>query len=200
MDSDCHSQTPSMYKLGYLSGDEWVEYSVPPIFECIEAPSGTRRIAAGVPHGDAAIFERLVLCTEPPYFLLYVLHTPRGEAEPGRYQSPRLTADQFRGFISKFKNFLAADARFDIWAHSSAENATVVWDRHNMMYAYGPLEKFSSELRALGFSIAEPKIPAPHEHHYRKEMDGDAKELLAAFEWSFSPLHPVDEQFSEGNR
>jgi hypothetical protein len=183
-----------MHKMDYLSGTEWIEHSFPPQFTCAESSDGTTRIVAGVPHGDTEIFEHLVSALEPPYFLLYVLHTPRGEGGAGRYQSPKLSLEQLRMFITRFRPFLSADARFDIWAHSPAENATVVWDRHNMLYAYGPLEKFSSLLRSLGFDAGELQVPDPHAHNYRQELDSYAKELLAVFEWSRSPLHKEDEQ------
>jgi hypothetical protein len=183
-----------MHKLSHKLGNEWVEYSFPPIFS-VSVLKATSRIVAGVPHGDAEVFERLVSSLEAPYSLLYVLHTPRGEGEPGRYQSPELSSETFHAFIGQFKSYLSADARFDLWAHSRSENATVVWDRHNLLYAYGPLDKFSSELRTLGFSNGVPQVPDPHQHHYREALDSSATDLLAAFQWSRSLLKPADEQF-----
>jgi len=183
-----------MHKLDYLSGTEWIEHSFAPQFSSTELQDGSCRIVVGVPHGDAEIFERLVSSLEPPYFLLYILHTPRGEGEAGRYQSPELSVEQFHSFISKFKLFLSGDARFDIWTHSPNENATVVWDRHNILYAYGSIEKFAKVLRSLGFDAGEPEVPVPHAHNYRKELDSYANELLTAFDWSWSPLHNEDEQ------
>jgi hypothetical protein len=183
-----------MHKLDYLSGTEWIAHSFAPRFASTKMPDGSGRIVAGVPQGDTEIFERLVSSLEPPYLLLYILHTPRGEGVSGRYQSPPLSVGQLHSFISKFKPFLSGDARFDIWAHSPSEHATVVWDRHNMLYAYGPTENFSKVLRSLGFDGGEPEIPAPHTHHYRKELDGYARELLTIFDWSWSPLRDEDRQ------
>jgi hypothetical protein len=34
----------------------------------------------------------------------------------------------------------------------------------------------------------------PHQHHYRPEFERQAVELLAAFDWSHSPLRSEDEQ------
>ena len=183
-----------MHKLDYLSGTEWIEHSFAPQFTRAEMQDGSSRIVAGVPHGDTDIFERLVSSLKPPYFLLYILHTPRGEGEAGRYQSPTLSLEQLHSFILKFKPFLSGDGRFDIWAHSPSENATVIWDRHNMLYAYGPMEKFSKVLRSLGFDAGKPEIPGPHAHNYRKELDSYANEMLTIFDWSWSPLHDEDEQ------
>lgn len=183
-----------MHKLSHQVAGEWVLHSYPPNFSLVSKDNANPKIVAGVPGGDPTQFARLVECLEPPYFLLYVLHTPRGEAEAGRYQSPPVSVEQFRDFVKKFGSYLSADARFDIWAHSSAEQATVVWDRHNQLFAYGPMEKFLSALRAYGFSEGMVDVSFPHQHHYRQEFDEQAAAVLDAFEWSYSPLKTEDEQ------
>lgn len=183
-----------MYKLGHLVNNIWAEHSYPAAFMLPENGEALHRIVAGVPQGDPEIFRRLVCALEPPYILLYVLHTPRGEGAPGRYQSPELSAQRLQSFIAEFGTLLSSDSRFDIWAYSPSERATVVWDRHNQIFAYGPLSRFETELHALGFSQGSVTVPVPHEHCYRAELDEIAKEILSAFEWSYSPLRPEDEQ------
>lgn len=178
-----------MHKLSHLVGSEWLEHSFSPIFTQTD-----KRISGGIPKGNAAVFEKLVACLSEPIFLLYVLHTPRGEAAAGRYQSPELTLADFRAFIEKYRNFLAGDARFDIWAHSPNDKATVVWDRHNEFFAYGPLQSFWSALNALGFSEGTPIALGEHQHHYREEFDSAAKAVITEYQWSYSSLRPEDEQ------
>lgn len=182
-----------MHKLSHLVEAEWREHSFPPLYE-LDVAGETQRLLAGAPSGQCEPFERLALCLAPPYFLLYVLHTPRGEGEPGRYQSSETSAEEFRFFIAKFGSYLSADARFDFWLHSPSEKATVVWDRHNQLFAYGPLDRFAAELQALGFSQGKCAVPAPHQHHYRSECDGNAAELLSWRSWQRSPLRLEDEQ------
>jgi hypothetical protein len=177
-----------MYRMGHLVNGDWVAHSHLPVFE-----SGDR-IVAGVPGGDPTIFERMVECLNPPYHLLYVLHTPRGEAQPGRYQSPALSLSDVRDFLVRFSPFLSGDARFDLWAHSPSDSGTIVWDRHNQLFAYGPIERFSTALRSLGFTTGQTSVPSPHEHHYRAEFDNLAKDLVGAFNWSHSPLREEDKQ------
>lgn len=138
-------------------------------------------------------FIRLVDSLEPPYFVLYVLHTPRGEGEAGRYQSPPLSQIQFQEFMLRFGDYLSSDGRFNIWAHSPAEQATVVWDQHNLMFAYGPIDRYCAQLNALGFTRGDARIPSPHQHHYQQGLDADAKEILNHFPWSYSPLQPGDD-------
>lgn len=178
-----------MHKLSHLVEDEWIEHSFTPVFTLEE-----ERVTGGVPGGDTPVFETLVTCLSEPIFVLYVLHTPRGEADPGRYQSPELTMNEFRAFIRKYRGFLASDARFDIWAHSPHDHATVVWDRHNRFFAYGPLQRFVSQLRALGFDEGAVTPLGAHQHHYRAEHDALAMSLISDYPWSYSPLRAEDEQ------
>lgn len=183
-----------MYKLGHLVNNIWTEHSHPAVFTLPEDEKELQCIVAGAPQGDPEIFRRLVCTLEPPYILLYVLHTPRGEAAPGRYQSPELSEQRFQNFIAEFGTLLSGDSRFDIWAYSPSERATIVWDRHNQIFAYGPLSRFETELHALGYSQGSVTVPVPHEDCYHSELDEIAKEVLDAFEWSYSPLRPEDEQ------
>ena len=183
-----------MYKLGHLVDASWTEHCYPRTFMLPASPEVSQRIVAGVPFGDPQIFLHLVAALKPPMLLLYVLHTPRGEGEPGRYQSPPLSMDEIQDFFAACGNYLSQDARFDMWAYSPSEQASVIWDRHNQIFAYGPLRRFEAELRALGFSQGIVSVPAPHEHHYHSEFDTTAKRVLRFFEWSYSPLQDEDEQ------
>jgi hypothetical protein len=177
-----------MYRLGHLVNGEWIAHVHPAVFE-----SGMR-LVAGVPNSDPAIFGRMLECMAPPFHLLYVLHTPRGEGQPGRYQSPLLSLSEVNDFLARYAPFLSADARFDLWAHSPGDDGTVVWDRHDQLFAYGPLDRFANALQSMGFTTGATSIPTPHEHHYRAEFDHLAKQLLTEFDWSHSPLRSEDEQ------
>lgn len=183
-----------MHKLDWQSGEEWLPHSYAPVFTTETTSAQAPRLVAGVPNGDASVLLTLIECLTPPFFVLYVLHTPRGEGNPGRYQSPKLELGSLQSFISRFAPFFAGDARFDLWVHSPSVKGTLVWDRHNLIYGYGPIECFSNALGGLGFSEGKPTVPGPHMHHYRKELDADATAILSAFSWQYSPLHPEDEQ------
>ena len=183
-----------MYKLSYLKSGDWVEHSFPPVFAVEATQDGSGRIATCAPGGDPLIFQCLLLLLEPPYVLLYVLHTPRGEGPAGRYQSPELTSVQFQSLMERFEGYLRADGRFDLWGYSVSDESFIVWDRHNRVFAYGPPEPYASTLRGMGFHSGDIRIPAPHSHHYRPEFDADASALLATFDWVYIPLRPEDEQ------
>ena len=181
-------------KLSTCEDGVWVTHSPPATFTTEVMRSGGTRLVAAVPAGDAATFQSLAGSLETPCMLLYVLHTPRGEGSAGRYQSPPLSADELPAFITRYAAFLTDDARFDLWVHSPSQQATVVWDRHNLIYAYGPIERFVSTLTMRGFEEGEPGVHGEHMHHYREEYDRDAAAVLEEFAWIHSPLRPDDEQ------
>jgi hypothetical protein len=184
----------SMHKLSHLVAEEWQPHSHQAFFRHAVVAGDTHRIEAVVPHGDASVFEALTSCMEPPYLLLYILHTPRGKGAAGRYTSTEMSCDDFRRFIANFKDYLQADGRFDLWSHSPSDGSTVVWDRHNQLYAYGNLPQFSSQLRTLGFAEGEIAPLGAHMHHYRAAFDSDARALLDFCPWHHSELRPEDEQ------
>jgi hypothetical protein len=186
-----------MYKLGHEVDGEVVEHSHPPRFiRQIVAPGepGRSRLIAGVPGGDPAVFGALAARLAEPMVVLYVLHTPRGEGEAGRYESEEIGFDALRNFLDRHAAFLAGDGRFDLWVMSSEAGGLLVWDRHNLLHAYGPLEAFAATLRGLGFQEGELPPVGGHMHYYRSEFDQDAEAVLSAFDWRRKPLRPEDEQ------
>jgi hypothetical protein len=122
------------------------------------------------------------------------LHTPRGEALAGRYQSPELSVEQFEKFMERFEGYLRADGRFDLWGYSAGNESFIVWDRHNRVFAYGRSAEFVAALQGMGFESGEIRVPSPHSHHFRSEFDSEAGALLAALDWTHMPLRPEDEQ------
>jgi hypothetical protein len=183
-----------MYRLGHMQDDVEVEHVYPATFRMPAPGEGRPRIVAGVPSSDPDVLLRLAACLEPPLVLLYVLHTPRGEAAPGRYQSPDLDFQDVEAFIADFRDFLSADARFDLWVHSPAQGATIAWDRHNLIYAYGPLDHYAATLVAMGYEPGDPAMPTPHVHNYHAALDPLARRLIGRFHWQYSELRPEDGQ------
>jgi hypothetical protein len=182
-----------MFKLGYFVKGEWSEYSHPPVFKRQLTSANTTRLDVGVPGGDVAVLGKLTGCMEPPYHILYVLVVPRGEGDAGRYQSPLVDRGQLASFLARYEAYLKSDGRFALWVHSQSSQATLVWDRHNLIYAYGPLACFEEALTSIGFTPGSLTIPTPHEHHYRQECDADAAAIMSHFGWRYSELRPGDD-------
>ncbi len=167
------------------------------LFEWQRMASGDARLVITVPQDAPELFRALAKRLAPPIFLLYVLHTPRGEGARGRYQSPRLDSSQVEGFLTDFTAFLAGDGRHDLWVHSSTDGRTLIWDRHDLIFAEGqPLEDLAVALEEMGFhSGVVPRAgEGDHIHYYRPEFDREAAAILARFDWSRSDLRPEDEQ------
>jgi hypothetical protein len=165
-------------------------------FERRTSRDGSDRIVADTRERQVDLLCHFVAALEEPLYLLYLLHTPRGEGAPGRYQSPKLTRLEARDFLVRHSDYLSADSRFDLWLHCPSSRTTVVWDRHNKLFGYGDLDLVESVLSTQGFATGrtEDAPSFPHVHHYRAEFDALALSVLGAFQWSHSPLHQGDEQ------
>jgi hypothetical protein len=167
------------------------------VFERQQMSSGKPRLLIATSPSKPGLFREMARRLAEPFFILYVLHTPRGEGVPGRYQSPPLDSQQLDDFIATFTPYISGDARHDLWVHSVSDGRTLIWDRHDLIYAEGePLEDFTEVLEAMDFkSGAVPRSDAgPHIHYYRPELDEDAAAVLARFDWTRSGLRPEDEQ------
>jgi hypothetical protein len=165
-----------------------------------EEVRGLSRLCVGVDGSQDAALAALADGLLGPFQLLYVLHTTRTGAELGRYESPDLIADTVQDFLRQFGRFLCEDSRHDVWVRSHDDDATLVLDRHNLIYAYGPLDRFESALQALGVRQGEsPVVPDPHVHHYHQAWDGAEGGVVRHFNWQIKPLQPTDVQF-EGDR
>jgi hypothetical protein len=181
-------------KLEALRDGEWRPHQYGNAF-IREATTGPDRLRIGPRDGHASLMLHLAADLAAPYKILYVLHTPRGGSAPGRYQSPAMDRTEVESFFLRFGEFFAGDGRHDIWLRSGPDAATLVWDRHDLMYAYGPLDRFGVVLERVGLRSGEaPAIPSPHSHRYHPEWDDAERELVAALDWVVTPLRPGDEQ------
>jgi hypothetical protein len=166
-----------------------------------EEVGGHPRLRIGIDRAQDTCVRALASDLSGPFQLLYVLHTTRTGAELGRYESPELTADAVEGFLHQFGRFICEDSRHDLWVRSHDDDATIVLDRHNLIYAYGPLKTFEAVLKSLGVREGEsPSVPDPHMHHYHQDWDRTEEEILRHFDWHIKPLRPADVQFDESGR
>jgi hypothetical protein len=115
-------------------GGAGVDQSPPAVFERGTTSSGGERLVLDVPDHFADLFGRLCERLPPPFYVLYILHTPRGEGEAGRYQSTELSQDQLSAFLRRYGSYLSGDARHDLWVYSITSRQTLIWDRHNRLF------------------------------------------------------------------
>lgn len=184
----------TLFKLGSIHGESVTQFRYSNRFQ-IEKTSGPERLRIGVDDAQISLLWKLALTLPAPYFVLYVLHTSRCGSQLGRYQSPPLEFEGLNDFMAEFCEFLTKDARHDLWVHSPGTDATLVWDRHDLIYAYGPLEQFRGVLKE---SLQEGDVdgpPFPHVHMYHAEYDDSERRLLRYFQWLRTPLLESDQQY-----
>lgn len=152
------------------------------------------RLRIGPRGGQRFLFQYLAGRVGPPHKLLYVLHTSRTHALLGRYESPWIESDDLATFLDRFGDFIAQDSRHDLWALCGAGDGTIVWDRHDLMYAYGPLDRYIMLLEDGGFREGWPSVPAPHAHLYHPEWDDAERAVLTDYDWHRTDLREEDLQ------
>jgi hypothetical protein len=162
-----------------------------------EEPSGdATRLVIGPSQDHVGLMTQLAAELKGhPWFILYVLLVPRRQRRaPGRYQSqPFETHAELSGFLSSFRSFFETDGRHHVWIGSAANDGVLVYDQHNVIFAYGPVDRFRSILHSLGFRESNFWFPSPHSHSYAPENDAEEERLIAEGEWQHSPLQPGDE-------
>jgi hypothetical protein len=161
----------------------------------IEQTTSSNRLVIGPRAHQIALLQTLSDVMEEPFYLLYVLVVPRDYGEPGRYQTAEAhSKEDLSGFLNQFGEFMESDGRHHLWIKANQGPDLLVYDRHNVIYTYGSLEKFKSILMAEALKETQLiKIPSPHVHHYNKKYDADCRALLEYWSWHHSPLRHQDE-------
>lgn len=185
--------TSGLNKFETQSGNDWLSHRYPAVF-FREETTGEDRLKIAASGNGAQLMLRLSRLLRDPFAMLYVLLVPRGGSEEGRYQSPWLNRDELADVFSRYADFWEQDGRHHVWLHSTTDQATLVYDQHNVIYAYGPLEEYVALLKAEGFREAgELNFPAPHGHRYHVEFDAMERELASSPGWKHSSLQEGDE-------
>ena len=153
------------------------------------------RIAAAPAGACLPLVRAMAAHIGEPQYMLLVLHVSRREAPPGRYLGPLLSAADVDSFLHEFGEFLDRDGRQSLWIGNPApdQRALIVWDRHQVVYGYGPLDAFDAAARGLGLVPGEVDCPVPHTHQFHQLFDDTEEEILARYDWERTPLREEDE-------
>ena len=183
------------YKFGLLSAtgdDKLFEY---PDVWSVEQTTGPERLVIAPSKGHIQLMAELCKTMPEPYGLLYVLLVSRRGKTDGRYQCPMpLSNIDLMDFLARFREYLECDGRHHLWVTAVDNSFNLVYDNHNVIYAYGPLEKFKKHLRLRGMAeIPEVRFPQPHTHHYNVEFDNDESAVVDYLQWKVFPLQENDE-------
>lgn len=151
------------------------------------------RLKIGADRDQTDLLLNLIDGIEPPYFVLYVLLVSRIGKELGRYQSPLFESkEELKMFLTEYKTFLETDGRHHVWIGTCDNSGLLVYDQHNVIFAYGPLDEYASYLEDNGFSEQSFSFPAPHIHNYHKENDEYEEKITNHFDWQIFPLADTD--------
>jgi hypothetical protein len=183
-----------MSKLGLFENETTTPYTYPNVW-ARERTTGADRLVIAPAFDLVKLLHALSACMQEPFGLLYVLIVSRIDSSPGRYQDPEpLGRLQMLSFLESYSDFLEGDARHSFWIMSVADRSLLIYDQHNVIYAYGPLEKFEAILKDAGLKeAAEVRFPAPHTHFYNQEFDSEEARILKEFNWIHSPLRLGDD-------
>lgn len=151
------------------------------------------RLAIAVSHDACALLADLAQGLGDRFFLLYVHVVPRGPEPPGRYQSPLLQLADVCLVLHEFTAMFEQDGRHHLWIHAADGAGTLVYDRHDIVYAYGPLPTFEERLQRRGFVPGDFTLAIPHGHHYHARFDDSVRALLHRWDWHRTDLQPEDE-------
>jgi len=181
------------YKLAALEGTAWVEHGHSHAFRREQTGPLERVVAA--PHADQiGLLIELTRELPDPFQILYVLLASRRLRPEGRYQAASpVSRDRMETFLDQFRGFLEQDGRHHLWIVSPEAAATVVYDHHQLIYAYGPLDDFERVLRQAGMDQGPIIVPSEHQHRYHPEMDEEEDRLMEHWPWSWFPLEPEDD-------
>jgi len=171
---------------------QWLPHEFGKVYAREQISSSPRlRIAAS--SDGTALLRDLTRALAEPFLLLYVLVIPRGRSESGRYQSDELSRVELEALFDQFGDFWDGDGRHNVWVRSS-DDGMLVYDRHNLIYAYGPLPRFESALRELGYTaVASLTLDFVHRHSYHQEFDDLERALATQFADNRSELRDGDE-------
>jgi hypothetical protein len=156
--------------------------------------TGTDRLVIAPKGRHVDLIIKLLNRMQGPFGILYVLVVPRGDHEKGRYQSKSPCDKQkLVEFLSDFRDYFEQDGRHHVWVSGLGDRSQLVYDNHNVILAYGPLEAFEGVLANVGFRKGQVSTPGPHIHFYNEQFDEDERRIFNEYQWKWFPLQELDE-------
>ena len=177
------------YKFGTLLGENHVEHRYDNVFAHEVHPEWSR-VTIAPRDNQIALMLEIAEHWEGSYGILYLLKlSRRGHHNAARYQVPQLCSwEELESFARKFHAYFEGDGRHHLWFVCGSTGAQLVYDNHNLIYAYGNDNSTIELLESKGFMAGDPAIPSPHSHCYNEEFDASEDEVMEYFDWLEFPL------------
>ncbi len=183
------------YKFGSVtaSGDA-LRHEYPNVW-AVEKTTGPDRLVIAPALGHVELLRELLGVLPGPFWILYVLLVSRQDNVPGRYQCPRpVSREEYDSFLVRYRDYFEGDGRHHIWVGVEDGPGLLIYDHHNVIYSYGPLDEFKSVLNSSGLTqVARVKFPVPHTHRYHSHFDEQETQILRHWEWKWFELQPGDD-------
>jgi hypothetical protein len=188
-------EVKGLYKFGAIPDGEEIAFEYSDVW-AREELAAIDRLAIAPRREQVVLIQDLLSLMCPPFFVLYILAVPRGGSDTGRYQSASTKSSKdVEEFLVEFKPYLQLDGRHEVWVKSVHSSDQLVYDRHNVVYAYGDLPNFEAHLSNRGLTQVDAiQIPSPHVHYYHSAFDPEEVRILEYWSWIKSPLREGDEQ------
>jgi len=185
--------TSQNWKLGTVRDGEDVAWNYTPSY-ARQVVGGVERLVIAPGAAPVGLLRELLPLLPEPLWVLYVLITPKSDAPVGRYQSATAhSREEVVTLLDRFENYLTADGRHNLWL-AAPPAGQLVFDRHEVIYAYGPIAEIVARLKEKEFAEVDMiRVPVPHSHHFHEELDGEEHAMLAHWEWIHSELQETDD-------
>jgi hypothetical protein len=182
-----------MYKLGTITNGKDVPFIYPGVW-AIERTTGPDRMILAPERGHIDLMLECAASWSSTCSVLYVLLLSRLGNETGRYQCPEpLSRDELDRFVNIYRAFLEFDGRHHFWISSVTGIGTLVYDQHNVIYAYGALELYRPILERHGLrEVPQVRFPKSHTHEYNEANDVWEERIMNHWNWRKSPLQKND--------
>jgi len=159
-----------------------------------EVVGSSERLVIGPQGGHVALLEELARTARGPFGILYVLVMSRCGRADGRYQSPvPVDETDLSAFLREFGTYFEGDGRHHLWIQSVSDSTCIVYDHHEVLYAYGDLKRLEQVLSARGLNPGQVAIPVPHEHKFNAQFDVEEDRIMGYWNWKAFPLAPGDD-------
>ena len=114
--------------------------------------------------------------------------------EYARYESPQIeTKQELAKFLNEYREYFETDGRHHVWVGTFDNSGLLIYDQHNVIFAYGQFDKYIEILEREGFIEQKFSFPYPHCHNFYDDNDKFEKSILNHWEWELSPLGDNDE-------
>ena len=91
------------------------------------------------------------------------------------------------------QEFLEGDGRHHLWISSPHTHDLLIYDQHDVIFAYGSIDRFEKVLDQRDFRREEFWFPSPHTHSFPPSNVNSEDELMQYFDWQFFALQDGDE-------